>query len=188
METPKAPAPFSGPVVPSVQTFAPAPVSVKSLSIDPKDIPKETTEENIPTKPYWGGVKAGAPFDNITIGHITFQKTSFNLVGGVAANPKIGMLMHLTTEQKDKILKQSMEIAWRKKVIVRKIGKEVKTIIDYDRVDLRSMSERLMPGDKLTAHYVFLAEMQRGQKVPVGVIDEDGQPLPSPDPLITIKS
>lgn len=184
-----SPAPASKSAVavaePEVQTFVPVtPVTVKPITIDAKDVPKETTQDKLPTKPYWGGVKPGAPFDSVTIGHITFQKTSFNLVGGVPANPKIGMLMNLTEEQLKKIVKQSQEVAWRRLVTTRKVGKEVKTITNWERVDLRSVNERLMPGDKLTAHFAFLAELPRGGKPPVGVIDEDGNPLSSPDPLI----
>jgi hypothetical protein len=158
----------------------------KSLSIDQKDIPVEATLESLPRKPYWAGVTSDAPFHSVQIAHTTLQRVSYNLVNGQPANPKLGMLVKLDETQLKKIIEESKKVAWRKREIKKKVGKEIRTETVYDRIDLRSVNEVLLRGDKLTAHYIYIAPMEAGQRIPVGVMDEEGRPLPTPAPLIKV--
>jgi hypothetical protein len=157
----------------------------KPVSIDKRDVPVETTLDKLPKKPYWIGACSNAPFHSCLVGGIAFQRSSFSLVNGAPANPKIGSLIQLSDEQLRKVKEDSLKVAWRKNEIRKKVGKEIKVEVTWDRVDLRRASESLLPGDKLTAHYIFINELERGQKIPIGVMDEEGKPLPSPKPLIS---
>lgn len=157
----------------------------KAVRIPAAEVPKETTLEQLPRKPYWCGVVANAPFHGQMVGGLKFQKHTHALVNGQPANAKIGSLLQLSDEAVKKIVAASKRVAWRKRVVTKKMGKEVKTEIAWDRIDLDRAEERLLPGDKLTAHYIFIAALDRGQRIPLGVRDEDGKPLPCPKTLIS---
>jgi hypothetical protein len=169
---------------PKIQSILSVVTPGRPLSIDKKDVPAETTLDRLPRKPYWIGRCNGAPFHSVHVGSIVFPGHSFSIINGSPANQKIGALVQLTDDQVKKIKEESMKVAWRKTVIRKKVGREVKTEIAFDRVDLRSVNEVLMPGDKLTAHFVFVVALDPGQKIPLGTVDDEGKPLPTPQPLI----
>lgn len=170
--------------IPQPQSGYIAAVPDKALSIDPASIPKEATQEQAARKPYWIGRCVGAPFHSVHVASIAFQTTSFSIVNGAPANQKIGSLIHLTDEEVKKVMEDSMRVAWRKNVVKKKVGREVRSEIIWERIDLRRANEALLPGDKLTAHFIFMVKLEPGQKIPLGVVDDEGNPLPTPKPLI----
>ena len=165
-----------------------APETGERISLPPELVPIAVTKEQMPRQPYWVGTCKNPCFHATRIAGFEFPGSSFeNPPGKGPSNHKLGTMLMLTKDEELMIVAKSVSVGWRHKFIQKKVGvgKNAKllTVVDKWEPVHYDAGNPPIPGDTLTADYVFMRKLKPGQRIPLGLIDSDGEPLPTPQPL-----
>lgn len=157
----------------------------EKLTLPEALVPKVVDQSDLPRKPYWVGTCHGAPFHSTRIAGIEFPKHSFENIANVGpSNHKLGTLLMLTDQQIEEVMKKSVMTGWRRN-IVEKRGKDGKKRVISDTWKSVHYDANNPPiaNDRLTANFVYMRKLKIGQRIPIGVKDENGDDFKTPDPL-----
>lgn len=157
------------------------------ISLPEELVPKAVNAKDLPKQPYWVGTCHGSPFHATRIAGIEFPGSSFeNPPGKGPTNHKLGTMLMLTDEQVKAVLARSAQTGWRRKIVEKRMknGKKVVVSDTWSAIHYDANNPPLS-GDKLTANFVYMRKLKHGQRIPLGLVDEFGDPLRTPEPLRT---
>jgi len=170
----------------------------KSLHVDPKDMPDRVSAEHLPTKRYHVGCLPGSPFTTMYCGNIDFPLVNGTRIPGSAEGREPQMIEHmgtvksLTEDQVKFILKAAMLDAWRSHGKHADDAKKGVPSRRWEHIPLGNDSEGkprkkgayFAPGDKLSAHFIYMRELADGEEITFGVKTQAGGYMPVPTPLL----
>jgi hypothetical protein len=148
-------------------------------------IPVALTKAQLPKQEYWAGTCKNPCFHATRIAGWEFPEYSFdNPPGRGPSNHKLGTKLMLTEDEVKLILLKSVQVGWRHNIVEKRDKKGKKVVVgDTWKPVHYDAGEPALAGDKLTAHFVYLRKLKPGQKIPIGLFDSEGDPLPRPAPL-----
>lgn len=154
-----------------------------SIKLPANYVPKRVQADSLPTKRYHIGCIPGSPFESMYVGHQDFPLFSTDRVQGIKGTPvqtipKIGKIVEWTDEQLEWVLRMAAMTAWRTH------SRQPDRSSRWESVRLADPGKVYQPGDKLTAHYIYIDPLPPGKDVSPGIHDAKGNFLPTPEPLM----
>lgn len=154
----------------------------KALRVDAKAIPAVVEAKSVPTKRYWIGCVKGSPYQVMYCAGQDFPFTTDHRVLNEEGTqsmplPVLGVVRNLTDEQVRMIMDESVHQAWRPR------REKPDRTAAWEKINLHDVRQALRPGDRMTAHFIYMYELAPNENPPQGVRGLDGKELKTPDTL-----